>query len=421
MNATIRFALVFALALSAQAFGATRTLCYELVFKDDRFDCPVTGDSGVRRACQQDFYNWAGGTPDGEYTHPLGATLEVWDHDDVGPDEYIGTWIIVGSGQGCVTFDWEGEAYQNGESNPDLYVKWKSRVRASAGLPVVQAVDLTGNDYGGVTWRAAHLVDCLAGATCTMPGYLIISSDTTTELGGRAMALDSSQHMLELFQSGMDTGQINMGWPAPGSAAFDRGYYEVDETRADQGQSPAHELGHVLQMQKFGQDTLQNDCSLNGSGHSLSGTQEFESCVTTEGWAGYVAAVSFWDPEVTTSAPARFNVDFEEPTPLEAVCTDNTGIEGQAIKGFWDLDDANNEPFSLPAGLDDAKDSDTNFIADRWETFLNGTANRQNDENDVNGVNLKDFYFNNESSFALPVETKQSLLGHNCMGTMDAN
>jgi hypothetical protein len=417
---TLILTFVASFGVASQARAATRTLCYELVAKDDRFDCPLSTDPGVLRACQEDFYNWAGATPDGDYTHPVGAYLEVWDHDDTTPDEYIGTWIIGDTGPRCVVFEWEGEAYQNGEANPDLYVKWKSKVRGTPGGPSVQAVDLSGSAYGGVTWRAAHLTDCNAGAVCTVPGYLIVSSDTTTELGGRAMALDSAQHMLEVYQSIMDSDDIEMGWPAAGSAAFDRTYFEVAETRADQGQSPAHELGHLLQMQKFAQDDLVNDCSLNGSGHALSGVAEYESCVSTEGWAGYVAAVSFWDPENVGSQPSRFSVDFEEPTPLESVCTDNTGIEGQAIKGFWDVDDLNNELAAAPAGLDDGKDSTSLFIADGWLQFANGTANRENDESDVDGVNLKDYYFNNETLFFLPVETKQSLLGHNCLGTMDA-
>ena len=413
---------VFASTLAGASAGAdTRTYCYELVFKDDRFDCPVTGDAGVRRACQEDYYNWVN-SPDGDYTHPVGGYLEIWDWDDsaLSPDDYIGTWVIGGTGRRCVTFEWEGAAYANGESNPDLYVKWKSKVRATPGGPAVQAVDLAGTEYGDVTWRAAHITDCQSGSNCDQPGYLLVSTDTTTERGGRVMALDSSQHMLQVYWSLLDGDQIDMGWPAAGSASIDRHYFEVDQTRADQAQSPAHELGHTLQKQLFGQDNLTNDCSLNGAGHSLTST-EFESCVTTEGWAGYVAAVSLWNPQTTGSAPARFGVDLEDGTPIEAVCADNTAIEAQAVKGFWDLDDDPAEPVGAPAVNPDTNDSDTVFLAGLWANFANGTSNRENDENDVNGVNLKDYYQNNSALFAFPLDAKQSLLSHNCMGTMDPN
>lgn len=33
--------------------------------------------------------------PDGDYTHPVGALVEIWDKDDTSDDEYIGTWILV--------------------------------------------------------------------------------------------------------------------------------------------------------------------------------------------------------------------------------------------------------------------------------------------------------------------------------------
>ena len=66
------FAILAATLAGGSAGADTRTYCYELVFKDDRYDCPVAGDPGVRRACQEDFYNWAS-APDGEYTHPVGG------------------------------------------------------------------------------------------------------------------------------------------------------------------------------------------------------------------------------------------------------------------------------------------------------------------------------------------------------------
>jgi hypothetical protein len=412
--------VIFAATLGGGSAGAdTRTYCYELVFKDDRYDCPVAGDAGVRRACQEDFYNWTN-APDGEYTHPVGGYVEIWDHDDSSPDDYIGTWVVGGTGRRCVTFEWEGAAYSNGENNPDLYVKGKSKVRGPPGGPAVQAVDLAGNEYGDVTWRAAHITDCQAGSNCDQPGYLLVSSDTTTERGGRVMALDSAQHMLQVYHSILDGDQIDMGWPSTVSEAFDRHYFELDETQADEPQAPTHELGHLLQMQQFGQDTLVDDCTLSGAGHTLT-SAEYESCVTTEGWAAYVALVSLWDPQAAGAAPVRYGVDYEDGTPYKATCSDNTAYQVQATKGFWDLDDDPADVAVSPANNDDANDSDTLFLAGLWANFANGTGNRQNDENDVDGVNLKDYYENNSTLFASPLDAKKTLLSHNCMGTQDPN
>jgi len=58
-------------------------------------------------------------------------------------------------------------------------------------------------------------------------------------------------------------------------------------------------------MQEIVRDGLQDDCSLNGNGHTLTGT-EYESCATAEGWAGYVAITSLWDPENISSVPSRW-------------------------------------------------------------------------------------------------------------------
>jgi hypothetical protein len=70
--------LTAASALHApRAEAATRKFCYELLFKDDRNDCPVAGDGGVRRACQQKNMNFVD-APDGTYTNPVGQIFEVW-------------------------------------------------------------------------------------------------------------------------------------------------------------------------------------------------------------------------------------------------------------------------------------------------------------------------------------------------------
>lgn len=406
-------------ALASSASAATRTFCFDLLLKDDRIECPTPTDPGAKRACHQEFHNFTT-QPDGDYTHTVGALVEIWDKDDTTDDELIGTFILTSPTGGCAEFEWENTSYDKNEDDPDPYVIWTSEVRGTAGGPNVVARDLSNNRYGGVTWRGSAVTNCQAGADCNQGVYLLVTTDSTTERGGRVMSLDSAQHMLEVYSSILESDDIDMLWPSTGSQANDQNEFEVSETRGDQPQSPTHELGHVLQMQQFDENNLTNDCSLGGSGHFI-GVAEFESCATTEGWAGYVAAVSLWDPQNNSSAPARFGVDYVDATPLDPVCSDNAGIEGQVTKAFWDLDDDENEAAQPPSGNNDEKDSDTITIAARWGVFPNGTNNREDQESDSDGVNLWDYHINSQSFWFDLEGTRNTLLGHNCMGTQDTN
>jgi hypothetical protein len=417
---TKKLIAILAACAATSASAATRTYCFELLFKDDRWDCPTPSEAGAKRGCQQTYYNFSS-QPDGYYAHPVGALVELWDKDDTSDDEYIGTWYLTSETGGCATFEWENSTYDNGEADPDVYPIWKSEVRSTADAsPHVVATDMALNPYGGVTWRAFAYSNCTNGANCDQAGYLLITTDSTTERGGRAMSLDSAQHMLQTYATIMDNEDINMKWPSTQSQALDRYTFEVDETRGDQPQSPCHELGHLLQMQEFVRDGLQDDCSLNGAGHSLTGS-EHESCATAEGWAGYVAIASLWDPQNNSSAPSRWGIDYVTATPLEAVCTDNKGIEAQVTKAFWDLDDDENEVGVAPSTIDDEKDSDTLDIAERWGVFPTGTGNRDDWESDPDGVNLWDYHINSQSWWASLDATRHTIMGHNCMGTQDTN
>ena len=86
--------LVFADALTASA--ATRTVCFELKIADDRTNCPVTSTPGAKRGCNP-----------GHDIDAVGHVFELWDKDDPenAPDEYIGKWVIPGSGRVCATFE----------------------------------------------------------------------------------------------------------------------------------------------------------------------------------------------------------------------------------------------------------------------------------------------------------------------------
>ena len=426
MNRTLvltAFALVSTFGATAVQ-AATRKICYEFLFNDQRSDCPLAADPGVRQACLQKYMNFVSAA-DGDYSNPVGSYLEVWDKDDSSADEYIGTWIIGGTGQRCVTFEWEGASYSKGEANPDVYLKWKSKVRAPAGGPTVLAENTSGTDYGDVSFRTSATSNCANGATCTWSGYHVVSDDALSERGGRAQILNSAEHMLAVYSTIMDASQINVAWPASGSSSSSRTQFQIAgdasvggtavDNRALMGQSTAHELGHVLQQQMFHQDFLTDDCSLGGSTHSIPGS-EYESCATTEGWADYVAAVSFWDPANAASAPARFGFDYVTATPSSAVCSSNAAIEGMVARAFWDLDDSTSEAGAAPAAIADSYNATSTFIAQGWDEFANGTGNHDDGESDRDGVNLQDYYFNNSARF-VSVNLDDTLLDHNCMAS----
>ena len=417
---------LIALALLFQAGAAqaaTRTICYDLLFKDERTDCPTSADAGVRRACQENDYNFTS-APDGTYTHPVGSHIEIWDRDWNSDDEYIGTWYIGGTGTRCVTFEWEGASYSKGEANPDIYIKWKSKTQATVtGAKTVQAIDDTGANQPNISWRSYQFDNCTRGSTCTFPYYLLISTDATTERGGYAQVLDSTQHALEVYNSYLDH-NIEVVYPGPSSFASSQTKFTIGGTSADNralmAQSSTHEMGHVLQMQLFNQNYLRNNCNLGGSTHSLT-SEEYESCATTEGWAGYVAAVSLWNPNNTGSRPSRWGLDFENATPFSSTCSDNGSYELQVIRAFWDLDDANNEAASSPAAIDDLYNSSSTFIASGWGQFANGTGNRDDYESGNDGVNVWDYYYNNSSRFGNATNARHTLLYHNCLSSQATN
>jgi hypothetical protein len=170
-------------------------------------------------------------------------------------------------------------------------------------------------------------------------------------------------------------------------------------------------------MQEFNQDDLRDAC---GSSHSFTSI-EAESCVTTEGFANYAGAVAWWSPSNASSNPQCWGTSFETAAPNLGTCSDNTQIELQAAKAFWDLDDANNEAGSGAAtGDDDLRDESSTTIMNGWDRFPNGTANREDFENDNDGVNVRDYFGNNSAVFT-GSSFAETLLDHNCVQSMDNN
>jgi hypothetical protein len=423
-RSTIVFGLI-AIVLSSiatDALAANRTVCFRLQLRDERENCPTSGTAGARRPCNP-----------GGYADMLGHQVELWDKDWNTGDDKIGTWYMGGSGTQCITFPWEGAPYGLGESDPDLYLRYINRVNRTgySNYRYVDGRDGSGSDVSNTSWRNGTAADpdryvalnCKAGTTCSVfSGTLTPTNDVASDRAQRIMSLDSAQHSLQIYGEGGNR-NIELRYPAPGgtcgggSCALSREVFQVSSTRGDDAQSTTHELGHVWQMQEFNQDDLRDAC---GSSHSFTSI-EAESCVTTEGFANYAGAVAWWSPENASSNPQRWGTSFETAAPQFGICADNTQVELQAAKAFWDLDDANNETGAGAAtGEDDLRNESSTTIMDGWDRFADGTSNRQDFENDNDGVNVRDYFANNSAVFT-GVTFTETLLNHNCVQSMDNN
>jgi len=406
-----------ALGCAAEAAAAPRTVCFALKFADARYNCPANG-AGVLRGCQS-----------GSDVDAVGHQVELWDKDDLSDDDLIGTWYIAGPGTQCITFEWENSPASRGEANPDLYLRYINRVNRTgfSNYVFVEAVRTDGSAHPVTTWRNGQPGDpdryvareCTARTTCYIfpSGYLLPTSDVASERALRIMALDSAQHMLQVFGEIMNR-NARLHYPGKDdcktSCATDRENFHIHATQGGDGILTPHEIGHLVQMQIFGQDSLVDDVSKGGNGWGLT-SDEYDSGATTEGWASYVGVASWFDPNNPSSRPTGWGVDFDAAAPTAVTCAGNRGIPLQVARAFWDLDDWNNEAGSGVAGSRaDRLSYGTLDIVRGWQHFADGTANRQNDESGNDGVNMRDYYANNTGWFAAP-EFGETFLEHNCL------
>jgi len=235
-------------------------------------------------------------------------------------------------------------------------------------------------------------------------------------------ALDSAERTFRLYSNALNNHgaltvrvDVDSSFPdtCPTSCADSRTdvWIPTDTgTGALHGDRVSHEIGHTLQMREFFQDKLRDDTSLGGNGWSIT-SAEWDSAVTTEGWASYAGALS-WYKASTAIVPLYGGFDIEEPamTNGETSCSNAEDYPLQGMKAFWDLDDANNELGEGPAlGDDDTADFGSGDMLNRWDSFPNGTGNRDDYESGVNGVNTWDYRFSGN------VTNEETLLRHNCM------
>ena len=406
----------------AEAWSATRTVCFRFQLADERTNCATSSATGAQRACNP-----------GGYVDAVGHLYEVWDKDFSGSDEYIGTWRVDGPGRRCVTFEWENASYSKGETHPDIYLRYINKVQrtGSSNNITITAVKTNGSSHPATSWRNGTssnsnlwvALNCQPGQNCQIipNGSHIATHDRASERGLRIMALDTAQHTLQVFAGIMDT-KIKMHYPGrsdcPYSCAVNRDEIHITANRGNHGFNVAHEVGHLVQMQEFNQDWLRNDCSRNGSGHSLTSI-EYESCATSEGWADFVGVVSWYNPNNSGTVPFGWGRNFETATPQSGTCSTNGGIELQVAKAFWDLDDFNNEDGSgVASSWDDDLSYSTTSIGTGWRRFENGSGNREDGESGRDGVNMKDYYYNNDHRFT-DSRFYETFLRHNCLQYQD--
>lgn len=404
------------LFLASAAIAAPRTVCFNIKIADDRNTrgCAEVGEDGARRGCDP-----------GANIPALGQIVELWDKDPDGNDDYIGTWRKANEGRGCATFDWEALAVSIGETNPDVYVKLPRRVADSDGAVEITQIDYnTGAPSNKISFRAYEVDDCAFGDDCQIvPGGSLVPSTNVASNNARMfMALDSLQHTLEVFADAFtkdvtlvmpcDDGAGN-GCTIANSPSDDEIQLKYADGNADPFAGP-HELGHSLHKQRLDRNNLVGDCV--NTPHTMT-LENNEGCVTKEGFANFVYAASLWNDDDVDSVPRARGYSLERARPNFSPCSYNSGRSLAVTRAFWDLADANNEASVFPGSGDDSDNKSEVNIVMRWDSFDNGTANRKDHEGDPDGVNMRDYYWNNTWYFGGGIY--DTLLSHNCLQWQD--
>lgn len=398
------------------SFAAGRTVCFHLQFADGRYNSPDSTEAGALRPRSATF------------TDAVGHQVELWDKDQNSDDDYIGTWFISAGGSQCIAFEWENSPASKGEPNPDVYMRYINTVNRTgfSNYITVKAVTTDGADHPATSWRNGPSAEpdryvarnIVAGGTGAMlpSGRLVPTTDVASSRALRIMALDSAQHTLQVLGEKMNR-HVRLHYPGreacTTSCADDRENFHIHSRQGGDGILVGHELGHVIQMQRFGQDDLPDDLSKGGDGWGLT-SDEFDSGATQEGFASYVGIVSWYDPNRSETVPRGWGLDFETATPHNSTCSANRGIPLQVAKAFWDIDDWNDEAARPGAEANDTLHYRTEDIVIGWDHFADGTGNRQNDESDRDGVNVRDYYENNRSWLTAP-GFFNTFVRHNCL------
>lgn len=396
------------------ATAATRTVCLEFEIEDARTACPTSG-AGVTRACDP-----------GNEVNPVGFQYELWDADGTDPadDDLILTVRIGATGQRCITFEWENSVgnVDAGEAHPDVYPKLKNRTSAPGGVIHIIGMEGDGTAYPITTFRANVFTDCTG--TCTIAGGTVLSpgTDPSTNKALMHMSIDSAQRTLVAFNGAFETddGDIDffvdeladLPWDCGSAQTLSRTEICMPDTLAGEGDRAAHELGHVLHMREFNQNGLPGACD----GDWGMSSSEPDGCVAREGFASYAAAVAWWSPGNSSSAPVIFDTAIEPAASMAATCTAAAAMPGHGARAFWDLDDAGVDPGAgITLGFNDLSNLPSNDILNVFADFPNGIFNRQNDELGNNGGNIWDYDVNAGHG----ATDNETFVLHNCLGAQN--
>jgi hypothetical protein len=400
------------------ARAADRTVCYEVRIRMhpsiDNFTSAA--DTGERRATQA-----------GAYVAAIGQVVEVWDKDPgSNPDDLIGTWVIGNSGVRCVTFPYEGQPYAEGDANPDVYIKLKLESRNTNGVgPKLQAIQDNGTDFPSYSFRGANDDDdvyvynnCPTGVECRIypAGYMAPALGDESAQAAALRNLDFGQRMLQVYGGTLGTATILLeiagtntcnGQIAP-ACTPDANNIQMNTSQDLNGLVVTHELGHILQLRMYDLGGAEIDPDYGADNTWNWNSNENASTATAEGWAEYVAAVSWWNPGGPNNAHLEDDENIENADPLSGTCSSNAGKPGQVAKAFWDLDDFPNEALDSPATAADNQNVGTTTMAHIWEQLPAVTSNGGSLEPNPNGRNMWDYW---RAEFALG----SNFIYHNCL------
>lgn len=431
---TAMVALLAGLSQSSEA--RTRTVCGSVKFKDYRNGCSGDGThlTGRLDPC-------VGNT--GTEMYIRGTFIDVYDYDSGGgTDEYIGKWYVPTRGSFCLTFEWENAAYSLGEANPDVYFVY-SDWKWGYGSGDSQLAIMNHNGGGTATvpnaivWDAAgqRADECQWGSNCWLGSVLLVGS-TADDNTLRFLMGDSGKHTLDQYGDDSHDPQIldltaryepncnnhPISWSATS--------FRVCDAYADDMWVVPHEMGHhYLRQTLWGGATIGpwSYTACGGADNHTITSVECDRVATEEGWCDYIAARSWWDPENSSSVPYLYGRDFEDSTPVDtSACNSaNRGIELLVARGFWDLDDANQDTSGPPvATYTDYTNYDSlSDIAAVWADFATGTGDRQIGEgtNDYHGANLWDYWVNGSAYWSDQNDVVRSLISMQCQYYMDYN
>lgn len=188
----------------------------------------------------------------------------------------------------------------------------------------------------------------------------------------------------------------------------------ISTSSSDNNHIIAHEMGHALQKRAFNITTDPYFLSSCPSS-SWTGSGNGEKCVTSEGFANFVAGAVYWESDAnspwwnSTSQILEGNTTSGNSGISSACASINSSPEkiiANAARFFWDVFDETNIGTGENYLTDDSNLSFYDIVLE-WDSFPNGTSNRQSKESGDDGRNIYDYEYYNSSVY--------SELDHNCL------